>query len=415
MKSSASKGFNPEFFQNNRRRLQQSFGGTAPIVITANGLIQKTRQDDTYAFHQDSNFWYLSGIDKPNFVLVIDRDKDYIIGPEIDERWRIFNGGIAFEKLQKSSGVAEILGGKEGWQKLSKRLKKAKHAATILPPKIFDEQYHVYTNPAKRRLVKLLKSYNSGLKLIDISRHIVELRTVKQPSEVAAIQAAIDQTSEVYRIIGKKLAKLKNEREIAVEIGYIFAQKGMAHSFEPIVAGGKNAVTLHYNENDSPIDSSKLLLIDMGGRLSGYCADLTRTLSISPTKRQLAVYAAVLQVREFALKMLQPGVQLASYESAIEHYMGEKLRELGLIKTIDSESVRKYYPHNTSHFLGIDVHDVGDFTKPLAAGTVLTVEPGIYIPEEEIGIRIEDDVLITEDGNRVLSARLPRELTSLTI
>lgn len=409
------QGFTPEFFRNNRRKLRESFGGTAPIVIAANGLVQRTRDDDTYDFQQDSNFWYLTGLDEPNLILVIDRDKDYIIGPELNERWRIFHGESNLDKFTDISGVGETLSSQAGWQKLSKRLKKAKHIATIIPPKAFDERFMVYTNPAKRRLVSQLKKNNPDIKFVDIYANLAQMRTVKQPEEIQAIQKTIDETIKVEKIIGKKIGKYKNERELSAEIDYLFAKNGLKPSFRQIVAGGKNAVTLHYSRNDSPIDPSEILLIDMGASLGGYCSDLTRAVNLSPTKRQLQVYDAVLQVQEFALKMLRPGLQLASYEAAIVHYMGEKLRELGLIKTIDEESVRKYYPHNTSHFLGIDVHDVGDFTKPLPENAVLTVEPGIYIPEENIGIRIEDDVLLTEDGNRLLSARLSRELSSLTI
>lgn len=117
-----------------------------------------------------------------------------------------------------------------------------------------------------------------------------------------------------------------------------------------------------------------------------------------------------MEVRAFALERVKPGTVMGDYEKQIEHFMGEKLRELGLIKSIEHDAVRRYYPHGTSHFLGLDVHDVGEYDKPLAVGMVLTVEPGIYIPEEGIGIRVEDDVLVTQDGNSVLSAHLPREL-----
>lgn len=409
------QGFTPEFFKNNRRKLRAAFGGTAPIILTSNGLVQKTRDDDVFDFQQDSNFWYLTGINEPNLVLVIDKDDDYLIGPPINERWRVFHGDMNLDKFSKISGVSETLSSEKGWQKLAKRLKKSRHVATIIPNDAFDERFLIYTNPAKRRLVKLLKTHNPELKFVDISKQLTALRTVKQPVEIEAIKRAIDETIQTYKLLGKKLKSYKNESAVSAEIDYIFAKKGLKSSFKQIVASGKNAITLHYSDNNQPIDPANLLLIDMGVRLNGYCSDLTRTVSLNPTKRQRDVYKAVLQVQEFAMKMLRPGVQLESYESAIEHYMGEKLRELGLIKTIDSDSVRKYYPHNTSHFLGIDVHDVGNYNQPLPEGAVLTVEPGIYIPEENIGIRIEDDVVLKGDGNEVLSARLSRELGSLTI
>jgi Xaa-Pro aminopeptidase len=407
--------FTPEFFKGNRQRLREAFGDSAPIILSANGLVQRTRDDDTYEFKQDGSFWYLSGIDEPNFILVMDKNKDYLIGPELDERWLAFHGEIDFQALAKRSGVDEVLPGKRGWQKLSRKLKNSKHVATIIPPEAFDQRFLVYTNPAKTHLVKNLKSYNSKLKLLDITGHINELRMIKQEPEIKAIQHVIDETIEVYGAIGKKLGKYGNEREISAEIDYLYAKRGLKPSFRQIIAGGKNAVTLHYGKNDSPINPAEILLMDIGASLSHYCSDLTRSVSLKPTKRQKAVYDAVMEARQFALRMLKPGIQLPRYEGAISHFMGEKLRELGLIKIIDEPSVRKYYPHSTSHFLGIDVHDVGDFEKPLEEGMVITVEPGLYIPEENIGIRIEDDVLITKAGCKVLSGRLSRELGSLRI
>ena len=261
-------------------------------MITANGLVQRTRDDDTYEFHQDANFWYLSGIEEPNFILVIDKDKDYLIGPELNERWKIFHGDMDLDAFSRVSGVDETLPATSGWQKLSKKLKKSRHVATLAPSKAFDDTFLVYTNPAKRHLAGKLRSHNKDLKLIDISKQLADLRTVKQGPEIAAIQKAIDETIETYKILGKKIDKYKSEREVSAEIDYIFNKKGLKPSFRQIVAGGKNAVTLHYHKNDAPIDQGEILLVDMGVIHSGYCSDLTRSI-IRTTKRQLDVYAAV--------------------------------------------------------------------------------------------------------------------------
>jgi len=177
------------------------------------------------------------------------------------------------------------------------------------------------------------------------------------------------------------------------------------------VANGINACTIHYNQNNSKLNKKDLLLIDVGAEFNHYASDLTRTFSLSsPSKRQQAVYDAVLDVQTYAISLLKPGVLLDDYENDIEHYMGEKLRELGLIKTINHENVRKYYPYYSSHFLGLNVHDSGLHDRPLEPGMILTVEPGIHIKKENIGVRIEDNVLITEDGCRVLSEKLPKRL-----
>lgn len=148
----------------------------------------------------------------------------------------------------------------------------------------------------------------------------------------------------------------------------------------------------------------------MGAGVANYSADISRSWAVNPSKRYQAIHSAVIEVTVFAKGLLKPGVLLKDYEQSVEHFMGEKLRELGLIKNIEHENVRQFFPHSTSHFLGIDVHDIGDYGLPLEAGVVLTVEPGIYVPEEGIGIRIEDDILITTDGIENLSGSLSNEL-----
>ena len=174
------------------------------------------------------------------------------------------------------------------------------------------------------------------------------------------------------------------------------------------MASDLNATTIHYTDNNEPLKNKNFILIDGGAEVENYVADISRTYFIkTPTKRQKAVYTAVKEVQEYAINLLGPGVILKNYEKLVEAYMGEKLRELGLIKTISSENVRKFFPHGTTHFLGLDAHDSGDYERPLEPGMVLTVEPGIYIPKEKIGIRIEDDFLVTEDGLKNLSQKVP--------
>lgn len=184
------------------------------------------------------------------------------------------------------------------------------------------------------------------------------------------------------------------------------------HGFSPIVSAGERACVLHQNENNGEIGAKDLITVDIGAEVDNYSADITRTYSQSkPSKRQKAVHAAVEAVQDYAFSLVKPGVLLKENEALIEHYMGEKLRELGLIKTIDRDSVRTYFPHSTSHFLGLDVHDTGDYSRPLESGMVITIEPGIYIPQEGIGVRIEDDVLVTSKGYKILSGRLPRTIS----
>jgi Xaa-Pro aminopeptidase len=230
-----------------------------------------------------------------------------------------------------------------------------------------------------------------------------------------AIQAAINTTIAGIKEATRppKLRGYAHEYQIEAELSRAFRRREAAgHAFEPIVAGGSRACTMHNISNTGTLAADELLLMDVGAEIDHYAADISRTISLNgqPSRRQQAVHAAVLDVQGFAFRLLQPGVLLKDYEQQVEHYMGEKLRELGLIKTVAHEAVRGFYPHATSHFLGLNVHDVGDYGRPLEPGVVLTVEPGIYIPREGIGVRIEDDVLITPKGIKVLSAKLSREL-----
>ncbi len=406
--------FTSDFFAANRQRLKELFTGTAPIVITANGLLQRGG-DSTFAFAQDASFWYLTGIDEPDITLVIDRDKEYLIVPSRSLTRQAFDGSVAYEALQKASGISMVYDDAAGWNQLAVRLKKVRHAATLAATPAYIEQYGMYTNPARAALVERLKEQKTELELLDLSPHIMRMRMIKQAPEIRAIQRAVDLTIKGLKT-GLRSAKLRGytyEYEVEAELSRSFRASGAAgHAFEPIVASGERACTLHNVANTGRLASDELLLVDTGAQVDHYAADITRTVSLGqPSRRQQDVHAAVLDVQQFAFGLLRPGVLLKDYEQQIEHYMGEKLRELGLIKTINHDKVRRFYPHSTSHFLGLNVHDVGDYDRPLEAGIVMTVEPGIYISDEAIGVRIEDDVLITDNGIKILSDKLSRELT----
>jgi len=284
----------------------------------------------------------------------------------------------------------------------------------LAAPPAYVELYGLYTNPARATLVTRLKAQRRELALLDVNAHLGRLRMVKQPPELAAIQSAIDITIKTMKesLRPAKLRRYAFEYELEAELGRGFRRRGaQRHAFEPIVAGGPRACTLHNVANNGTLSADELLVVDVGAEVSHYAADITRTVSLSqPSRRQQAVHAAVLDVQRFAFGLLKPGTLIKDYEQQIEHYMGEKLRELGLLKTITHAAVRKFYPHATSHFLGLDVHDAGDYERPLEPGVVMTVEPGIYIPREGIGVRIEDDVLITPKGIKILTDKLSRNL-----
>lgn len=397
-----------EFFINNRAKLKTLFRGTAPIVITANGLLQQN-SDITFPFKQDSSFWYLTGIDEPSIILVIEKNGEYLILPNRPKFTDVSEGKIDLELLSKQSGIKEVLNNQEGWRRLSSKLKRSKHAAVLpAPPPYLDDQAF-FSNPARAYLNNKIKEINQDLAFLDLRKHIIQLRIIKQPEEIASISAAIKITSDTIKKIVKSISKYKFEYDVEAEILAEFKSSNSKLAFANGVSTGKNSTAIHYAKGDSELVQGQLLLVDIGAEVNHYAADITRTFPISGkmTKRQKQVFDSVSDVQQHAYSILKPGIVYKEYELQIEHFMGEKLRELGLISTIDKESVRKYFPHLTSHFLGLDAHDVGEYEAEFKENMVLTVEPGIYIPEEGLGIRLEDDVLITKDGNKILSANLP--------
>ncbi len=410
-----SELFTSEFFRGNRERLRQLFTGRAPIVLTANGLVQKGN-DEAFPFHQDRSFWYLTGIDEPDIILVIDRHKEFLIVPGREEVREAFDGAVDFDELSRRSGIGTVLGEKDGWRLLGNRVRKFKHVATLAAPPKYIDFWGMYTNPARAELIRKLKEINGDLELLDLRTHLARMRMVKQEPELAAIQKAADITVDTLKEVFRPthLAKYAYEYEIEADITRGFRRRGaLGHCFSPIVAGGKRACTMHNITNSGQLASDELLLIDIGADFDHYASDVARTVTLGGrvSRRQQAVYEAVLEAQAFAFSLLKPGTLMRTYEQQMETFVGEKLRELNLLKTIERESVRKFFPHATSHFLGLDAHDTGDYEHPLEPGVTLAVEPGIYIPDEGIGVRIEDDVLITPEGIKVLTDRLPRGLS----
>jgi Xaa-Pro aminopeptidase len=404
--------FTAEFFAGNRARLRELFTGTAPIVITANGQLQRSA-DTMYPFQQDTNFWYLTGINDPDVVLVMDSAKEYLILPERSSYQDTFDGHIDTASISRRSGIENIYDFKEGWRLLGSRLRRVKHVATIAPPSQYIDVYGMYTNPARWVLVRSIRQENETIELLDLREHLTRLRMVKQVAEITAIARAIAITVKGLKQVTRPsvLSKYAYEYEIEADLTRAFRREASNHAFEPIIAGGERACTLHNIGSTGVLSADELLLFDIGAEFEGYAADISRTIAIgAPSRRQQQIHEAVREVQEYAFSILKPGMILLDYEKQIEHFMGEKLRELGLIKTIETDAVREFYPHATSHHLGLDVHDVDDRTRPLEPNMVITVEPGIYIPNEGIGVRIEDDVCITENGIKILTSSLSSEL-----
>lgn len=396
--------FEPSFFAQNRQKLAQNTDCSL-FVIAANNMMQRSG-DSNYKFRQDSYFWYLSGVNTPGAVLVMAGSASFLIAPKQDRFDVISDGKINTEQLAKQGGVNSAYEYKEGWQQLTNLVKKHKKVGIL---DVSRSEHNTTRNSARTNLIHKLKRAGNNLKLIDVRPQLVKMRMIKQQAELLAIQKAVDITCAAFtEFKDNHLNKVTYEYEAEAAISRYFRSHGAQDAYTPIVASGKNACPIHYTNNDQPIAKNNLLLIDMGAEMHNYASDITRTFFVGkPTKRQNDVLDCVADVQRYAISLIKPGVNRREYEIAIEAYMGKVLKSLGLISRQNRGAIRKYYPHATSHHLGLDVHDVADYSQPFAENMVLTVEPGIYIPEEGIGVRIEDDIVVTKSGCEVISHQLP--------
>ncbi len=389
-------------FQKNRERLADKLDNHV-LVIAAHSQMQYSA-DIPYPFRQDSNFWYLTGINEPDLVLLIDTQKgDAVLYlPEQNDYQKLWDGENKGAYFTKISGINQF----DSIERLAKRLKEAKKDGKTIgylaPLPEIVEPYGFYANPGRRRIEQLIKTVESDPK--DIRAEIARMRQVKQPHEIEAIRSAVAVTAKALADVKRTMAIYQTEKDVERALSRRFYQDGAdGHAFEPIIASGKNAAIIHYNNNSALIEQNALLLMDVGAAYEGYAADISRVWGIGQlSKRQIEVYEILLDIHQKALSILKPGITIKEFQDKVEKYSRKKQTEIGII----SEGI----PHGVSHHLGLDVHDAGEYTTPLGVGMVITVEPGIYLPEEGIGVRVEDDVLITKSGIDVLSSIIPRDL-----
>lgn len=390
-----------KFFVDNRRRLFEQSG--SPIILAGYTAMQRMA-DASFGFEQEASFWYLTGINEPDWGLVISGDQHTLIAPDISYTHQIFDGSLNWELAKSTSGVDDVVSHKDG-MKLIKNLSTGyKKVHTIIPN---NNHYEFTPNPAPTNNYRVVKRLFE--EVVDCRPLINQLRAIKQPVEIEAMKKAIDITIMGFEELKSKLPSLKNEYEVEAELTYKFRRYGATgHAYDPIVAMAGNACTLHYVKNDSSL-SDGLLLIDAGARFGGYAADITRTYNLGKVSdRQKSVHEAVVRAQREVVQILRPGLKIIKYQELVDDIMRRALDSLGLLK-VESD-YRKYFPHAISHGLGIDVHDTLGGATELMPGMVITVEPGIYIPNESIGVRIEDDILITKTGNENLSVKLSTNL-----
>jgi Xaa-Pro aminopeptidase len=393
------------FFSGNRERVYDELKGGL-LVVPAYAEMQRSH-DMATKFDQEGNFWYLTGVEHPDWWLMMDakRRRSWLVSPSMDPLHEIFNGSLSPDKAKQISGVEDIIDRQEAdnWLRQAARSHRSVH--TVNQPKSADK-FGFTLNPAAHEMHEKLERVFTSVS--DFRLELARLRAVKQLVEIAVMQSAIDLTAKSFKHVYDNIASYKYEYEVEADFTHDFRRAGAeGHAYDPIVAFGKNACTLHYVRNNDKIKKGQMLLLDVGARKGGYAADITRTYAVGEvSKRQRDVHDAVREAQEKIIGLLEPGLLGAEYQKQVDVIMKDSLISLGLMKDHADEAYHKYFPHSIGHGLGRDVHDSLGDSQTFQSGMVVTVEPGIYIPEEGIGVRIEDDILITDTGHKNLSAKL---------
>jgi Xaa-Pro aminopeptidase len=418
------KNINKDLFTSNRKKLLKELKAHSIAVLNANDIMP-TNSDGTMRFRQNSDLFYLTGVDQEETILVLCPDfpdekyHEVLFLKETSELIATWEGHkLTKEEAQEKTGIRTVL-----W--LSEF------------PKLFNmmmvmgDVEHVYLNtndhyradvPLELREARFVKWCQQKYPLHRYERLapiMHRLRSVKSKHELALMQEACDITAKAFERILQFVKPGVKEFEIEAELAHEFLRNGSrGFAYEPIIASGESSCVLHYIDNDKECKDGDVLLLDVGAEYANYNADLTRTIPVSGkfTRRQKDVYNAVLRVQHAAMKMLKPGVLYFEYHKEVQKITEGELIKLRLIdkhdvKTQDKNKplFSKYFMHGTGHQLGLDVHDVGSMYHKMQVGQVWTVEPGIYIREEGIGVRIENNVVIQKDGIFDLMRNIPSE------
>lgn len=410
----------PQLFAENRKKLVKEFKTGAVAILFSNDIMP-TNADGTMRFKQQSDLFYLTGIDQEESIVLLAPDhpdetlREILFLRETNEEIAIWEGHkYTKEEATAASGI--------------QRIEWSNQFLKILQHVIFEAEYiYLNTNEHLRastevetrdaRFIKWCKNKYPLHKYERLAPLMHRLRALKSETEINLIRTAAEITEKAFRRILSFVKPGVYEYEIEAEIIHEFLRnKATGFSFEPIIASGFNACVLHYISNKEVCKEGDVLLMDFGADYANYSADMTRSIPVSGkfSKRQKDVYNAVLRVQREAMKMLTPGNAIPEYHREVGKVMESELLGLGLISQTDIKNqnpaypaYKRYFMHGTSHHLGLDVHDYGHIYRAFEEGMVFTVEPGIYIREESLGIRLENDVVIRKDGVEDLMENIP--------
>jgi Xaa-Pro aminopeptidase len=411
-----------ELYIHNRSNFSAAMKPNSLAIFTSNDLMP-TSADGHMAFKQDADIFHLSGVDQEESILLIFPDslhanhKEILFLKETNDEIAIWEGA----KLSKE-GAFDVAGIKTVYW--------LDQFETILRV-LLSEAIHIYLNSNEHtrasvevetraaRFSKWIRAEYPHYNYERCAPIMHRIRSVKSQDEINQLQQACDITKSSFERVLTIVKPGVKEYEIEAEFMYDFLKNGSrGFAYTPIIASGFNACVLHYIENSDVCKDGDVILMDVGAEYGNYAADMTRCVPVNGrfTDRQRKVYNSVLSVMREAMTLLKPGVMMHEYHVQVGELMTKQLLDLGLISKHDVEKqdpkspvYKKYFMHGTSHFIGLDVHDVGLWNEPIQAGNVFTVEPGIYIREENLGIRLENDIVIQENGFNDLMKDIPVE------
>ena len=410
-----------KLFSENRKRLTTLLAPKSLAVINANDLLP-VNADATLVMHPNSDLFFLSGIEQEESILLIfpdaaeEKNREILFLREPNEHLKIWEGyKHTKEDARKISGIKNV-------QWLSE------FPVTFRSLMLESDAAYLNSNEYKRanvemetRDVRFIRQCQQDYPLHDFRRLaplLHQLRVTKTDLELELLKEAIDITTKGFNRMLRFVKPGVTEYEVEAELAKEYIKRRGKFAYPPIIAAGKNNCVLHYWQNDQPCKKGQLLLMDAASGYANYNADLTRTIPVSGrfSRRQKKVYNALLRVLRASIAGATVGKLHRDWQKESQVHMNDELLKLGLLKPSqvkkqdpENPACRKYYMHGLGHPLGLDVHDVGDMNVPFAPGTVLTVEPGIYIPDEGFGVRLEDDIVVTENGPVNLMEKIPIE------
>ncbi|NOX87327.1 MAG: aminopeptidase P family protein [Chlorobi bacterium] len=412
----------PGLFIDNRKRLINKLPANSLVILHSNDQYPRNG-DQFFSFRQQSDFFYTTGIDQEKSILILAPDcknkklKEALFLIETSEKIAIWEGHkYTKEEARKISGIENVYWLEEFETALKEVLA---DADTVF---LNSNEYIKFFSEVPDRNLRFARKFKEEYPLHKTERLapiLAKLRMIKSEEEIELLKTACEITRKGFERVLRFVKPGKYEFEIQAEIDHEFTvNRANGHGYAPIVASGGSACVLHYVENNKICSDGELLLMDFGAEYANYSTDMSRTIPVNGkfTGRQKACYNAVLRVFKEAKKLYYPGNTINKLNEQVNKMMEKELIGLGLfteeeVKKQDAEKpiFKKYFMHGTAHFLGLDVHDVGSKDEPFKPGMVLTCEPGIYIREENIGIRIENDILVTENGPVDLMENIPVE------